>query len=472
VSTLLLVVRLGLAAMFAVAGAAKLADRDGSREAVRGFGVPDALAGPLGIALPLAELATTALLVPAATARAGAAAAIVLLLAFCAAIGRALARDEAPDCHCFGALHSAPAGWPALARNGALAALAVPVAAATPRSATGWLQAMTGAERTAVLVAIAALLVAAACAWLAWQLLRAHGRLLRRIDALEAGGAVPAAPGFSLEGLDGRTHTLERLRASGRPVLLLFTDPGCGPCRALMPAVAGWQRALAGSLTVAVVSSGDAAEVRAEAELHGLGTVLLSPDRAVSHAFGAHGTPAAVLIGPDGRRRGEVAGGRDAIEALVASIVPAPLALVERPARPRLPTPGPAVGDPVPEIELPTLEGGRFALTGRRTLLVSWNPGCGFCRKMAAPLREALAAAGSEVPDVVLLARGTPEANRELDPPATVALDADGSVAAALGASGTPIAVLVDEDGRIAAGPAVGATAALALLAAEPAPVR
>jgi thiol-disulfide isomerase/thioredoxin len=129
------------------------------------------------------------------------------------------------------------------------------------------------------------------------------------------------------------------------------------------------------------------------------------------------------------------------------------------------------VGDAVAAIDLPTLDGGRFALGARPTLLVSWNPGCGFCRKMAEPLREALASARPDAPEVVLLARGTPEANRDLDPPATVALDADGFVAGALGASGTPIAVLV-EDGRIAAGPAVGATAALALLDPVPAELR
>lgn len=120
----LLVARLVLAAVFALAGAAKLADLPGSRAAVEGFGVPRALAAPIGTLLPFAELATAALLVPEATAGVGAAAALGLLLAFSVGIASSVARGEAPDCHCFGQLRARPAGPPALGRNFALALLA------------------------------------------------------------------------------------------------------------------------------------------------------------------------------------------------------------------------------------------------------------------------------------------------------------------------------------------------------------
>jgi thiol-disulfide isomerase/thioredoxin len=352
--------------------------------------------------------------------------------------------------------------------------LAAAVLAGTPRSPVAWLGDLTGPERAAILVAAAAVLVAAVSAWIAWQLLRAHGRLLRRIERLESADAPgDPAPAFALPALRGGTVTLDRLRRPGAPVLLVFSDPGCGPCRALMPEVVRWQRELAGRLTVAVVSAGEPAAVRAEADAHGLREVLLSPDRAVAGAYAAHGTPSAVLIGADGRRRGEVAAGQAAIEALVRSVTgtaPAP-ALEVVPSR-RLPTPGPNVGDAAGTIDLPTLDGGRFVLgeRPRPTLFVSWNPGCGFCRKMVEPLREAIAGAGDGAPEVVLLARGEVDANRSLDPPGIVALDADATIAQRLGSSGTPIGVLVDERGRIAAGPAVGADAALALLR-EPTPV-
>src|SRR5215208_582186 len=120
----LLIARLLLASVFAVAGVAKLADREGSRQAIVDFGVPKALAAPLGLLLPLGELTVAATLLPAPTAWWGALGALALLLVFVVGISVNLARGRKPDCHCFGQLHSAPAGWKTLARNGVLAAVA------------------------------------------------------------------------------------------------------------------------------------------------------------------------------------------------------------------------------------------------------------------------------------------------------------------------------------------------------------
>jgi uncharacterized membrane protein YphA (DoxX/SURF4 family) len=120
----LLVARVLLAVVFVVAGLAKLADRAGSRQALRNFGVPAVLTTPLGLLLQLAELALAVALLPRVSAWYGALGALALLVLFMATIGYNLARGRTPDCHCFGQLHSAPVGWPTLARNGALAALA------------------------------------------------------------------------------------------------------------------------------------------------------------------------------------------------------------------------------------------------------------------------------------------------------------------------------------------------------------
>src|ERR687883_607562 len=94
----LLITRLLLALVFVVAGVSKLADRAGSRQALTDFGVPTSLASPLGILLPLAELAVSVALVPKATAWWGAMGALALLLLFVAAIGINLARGHKPDC--------------------------------------------------------------------------------------------------------------------------------------------------------------------------------------------------------------------------------------------------------------------------------------------------------------------------------------------------------------------------------------
>jgi uncharacterized membrane protein YphA (DoxX/SURF4 family) len=60
VNSALLLARLLLSLVFAVVGAANLADREGSRQAIVDFGVPSALASPFGLIRPLAELAVAA----------------------------------------------------------------------------------------------------------------------------------------------------------------------------------------------------------------------------------------------------------------------------------------------------------------------------------------------------------------------------------------------------------------------------
>ncbi|HEY6582020.1 MAG TPA: MauE/DoxX family redox-associated membrane protein [Rubrobacter sp.] len=82
INAALLIARLLLALIFTVAGAAKLADRQGSRQAIVDFGAPSALAASLGLMLPLAELAVAATLLPPSTAWWGAVGALALLSVF------------------------------------------------------------------------------------------------------------------------------------------------------------------------------------------------------------------------------------------------------------------------------------------------------------------------------------------------------------------------------------------------------
>ncbi len=84
--------RLLLAAVFLVAGLTKLTDRAGSQHALVAFGVPTALAAPLGVALPLAELVIASALLPVTTAWWGALGALALLMVFVAGIAYNLAR--------------------------------------------------------------------------------------------------------------------------------------------------------------------------------------------------------------------------------------------------------------------------------------------------------------------------------------------------------------------------------------------
>jgi uncharacterized membrane protein YphA (DoxX/SURF4 family) len=187
VSTLALIVRLVLAAVFAVAGTAKLADLQGSRGAVEGFGVPSRFAAAGGTILPLVELSIATGLLVGASARWAGACAIALLALFAVAMARSIARGDAPDCHCFGALHSRPVGKATLARTVGLGALAVFAVAQGPgTSATAWVGRLHGAGAVAAGAGVAAAVLVVIGGWVAVELLRAHGRLLQRVDALEA----------------------------------------------------------------------------------------------------------------------------------------------------------------------------------------------------------------------------------------------------------------------------------------------
>jgi uncharacterized membrane protein YphA (DoxX/SURF4 family) len=188
-SVVLLTARLGLALVFAIAAVGKLANRAGFRETLARFGSPPALIGAGAIALPAAELAIAALLIVDSTARAGALAALALLAAFCVALARVLAGGERPDCGCMGSGRSAPVGAGTLVRNAMLGSFAVAVALVGPGEGIG--EALADIDASAIALVVVLALVAQA--WFSWQLFRQHGRLIARLQALEAAVA-PTAP--------------------------------------------------------------------------------------------------------------------------------------------------------------------------------------------------------------------------------------------------------------------------------------
>jgi uncharacterized membrane protein YphA (DoxX/SURF4 family) len=324
--------RLLLAAVFCVAGIGKLLDPGGTRRAVHQFGVADGHATVIGSLLGATELAIAAGLLVNATAWWAAAAAIALLALFSAAMVRVMRRGEAPDCRCFGRLHSAPVGRATLVRNALLGGAAVIVLAGGSGGA-GRLSWTAVAIGTAV---GAALLVG----WLLVELLRRNGRLLARVDELEqALGAaelqIPGAPvarvgapapGFVLADLDGRPVTSGDLLVSGRRLILLFASPSCGPCRVALRRLA--QRDSGPG--VAVIGEGTADAWRAlPAELRPA-EVFLQAGHEVADRFGAEATPAAVVIAADGTLAGPPALGAAAVCALLEpdantlTVVPAP----------------------------------------------------------------------------------------------------------------------------------------------------
>lgn len=482
-----------LASVFVVAGWAKLSDRPSSQRAVEAFGLPLGLARPVGILLPLAELAVAGALLVSSWARAGAAGALALLALFVVGISLNLARGRRPDCNCFGQVHSAPIGASTLVRNIVLAAVAVVVIVEGPGNfVSSWI---SRADATAWVAAAGALAIAV-LAWFALNLTTQQGKLLERIDVLEdalgiAGpGSHPVAPpaglpvgspapGFALSSVDGGIVALEDLLVGDHPALLLFTTADCRPCTALLPDVATWQTQYAGQLTITVIGGGDADANRAKARDNGIVGMLLQDDDEVGQAYGYLGTPGAVVVSANGVVISPVVAGDAAVRALVEDAaadrlptqqwVPVPLnghGHAHDHGEPVEPI-GVAIGEPAPDVVLPDLDGTTVSLAGLRgrpTMVLFWRPSCGFCAGMLDDLRawDSGRPAGSD-PQLLVISSGTAEEHADMRLASPVVLDQSAEMMSAFGANGTPMAVLVDAAGLVASSVVVGANAVMDL---------
>jgi peroxiredoxin len=345
-----------------------------------------------------------------------------------------------------------------------------------------------------------------------------NGRLLLRLDELDeqiaavadgqpiaAAAAKPAkpaepvrglpvgssAPGFKLEGIHGETMTLDALRAQGKPVMLVFSDPNCGPCNALMPELGAWQKEHGANLTIAVLSRGTAAVNQEKAVKAGLSQMLLQKDREISEAYQAFGTPSAVLVSPDGKVASPVEGGADRIRELLKTTrgsAPAPAArTVAQPAAPapaQAPTngaprpaeaapPRPHMSDPAPDFVLNDLDGKQVRLAdfkGRDSVLIFWSPTCGFCKRMADDITAWEANPQAGAPQAVIITSGDLKLNRDFGFKSTVLMDPATDTMKKYGTGGTPTAILVDANGNIASQMRVGQPGVMSLLRGEEAP--
>jgi protein-disulfide isomerase len=118
---------------------------------------------------------------------------------------------------------------------------------------------------------------------------------------------------------------------------------------------------------------------------------------------------------------------------------------------------------------LQTLGGAEATLSSHlsgRTVVLFWNPSCGFCERMLPDLQRFEAGPAADTPSLLLISSGDAATNREMGLRAPILLDQSFAAGNAFGVSGTPSAVVVDEQGLIASPVAVGAQAALALLGA------
>jgi peroxiredoxin len=116
-----------------------------------------------------------------------------------------------------------------------------------------------------------------------------------------------AAPDFRLPTVSGTEVSLSDFR--GKPVLLVFSDPDCGPCDELAPKLETLHREHPG-IHVLMVSRGTAAENAPKVAEHGLTfPVALQKKWEISRDYAMFGTPIAYLIDAHGSIAAEVAVG-------------------------------------------------------------------------------------------------------------------------------------------------------------------
>ena len=127
------------------------------------------------------------------------------------------------------------------------------------------------------------------------------------------------APSFTLPDLDGREVSLEEY--IGKQLLLIFSDPNCGPCNQLAPELARLHRQHRDNgLSLIMVGRGELEENRRKAQEHGLEfPVVLQKKWEVSRKYGIFATPVAFLVSEDGVIKSDVAKGVDEILALAGA---------------------------------------------------------------------------------------------------------------------------------------------------------
>jgi peroxiredoxin len=122
------------------------------------------------------------------------------------------------------------------------------------------------------------------------------------------------APEFRLPRVDGGELSLDEYRGKG--VLLVFSDPECGPCNQLMPELERVHRRLP-DLQVLMVSRGDQEANRAKGSEHGITfPVVMQRKWEISREYGIFATPVAYLIDEPGIIAADVAVGPGPILSL------------------------------------------------------------------------------------------------------------------------------------------------------------
>ncbi|MBA3352463.1 MAG: redoxin domain-containing protein, partial [Blastocatellia bacterium] len=272
----LLIIRLILFAVFALAAIGKFLDLKGAEKAVKDFGAPDELAKPLAIALPFAESVFALCFLFTSMAWVGAIGGLILLLTFTAGIIWQMAQGRAPDCHCFGQIHSEPVGSRTLLRNIIFSVLAL-FLISQGRDGQGLSLADGNSDTMQLILIFLTVALTSAALFYLKKVLGNQTQILRRLELLElvSREGVPLErteaglpqdglpigspiPDLELTNSSNAAVRLSGMFKNGRPAVFFFVSPTCDPCQALLPDMEGWEAELGERVNFVLISSGSA----------------------------------------------------------------------------------------------------------------------------------------------------------------------------------------------------------------------
>jgi len=125
------------------------------------------------------------------------------------------------------------------------------------------------------------------------------------------------APLFKLPLLNGGEVALEAYR--GRRVMIVFSDPKCKPCHALMPELIAFHQRTP-DIDILIISRGNIEAVRAEFEERPAPfPVAVQKSWEISRRYAMFATPIAYLIDESGKIASDIAAGPEPILILLAS---------------------------------------------------------------------------------------------------------------------------------------------------------
>ncbi|MBP7416773.1 MAG: redoxin domain-containing protein [Pyrinomonadaceae bacterium] len=476
----LLLLRLGLAGVFGVAGIAKIFDPEGSKKAFTDFGVPAPLVRPFAFLLPVFELAVAGTLLFVPSSWFGAIGASALLLIFTAGMLYQMAKGKAPDCHCFGQIHSEPVGVSSIVRNLVIMAPAV-ILVIQGRSRQGLEIIKTDQDILFTAVGLAVIVLLLAAVMYLKSVSEQQKQIMRRIELMELIGrdtvdveredighpreGLPLGalvPDFELPDLDGKTVTLKDIKADKKPVVFFFVAPTCTPCRALLPQFEEWQRDLADKVKFVFISNRAAKDNRAKFGGDREKTILLQKDREVAELFRAKWTPMAVLMDTKGRIASFTGAGDLGLRELMEKVgeervIDEFTYLTGSNEHRHAPL---MIGETVPEISVTDINGNGFdssQFKGKETLVAFWSPTCKYCEAMMDDIKEWDKTRNGTEPNLVIFADGEKEEHLKLGLKAPMIVDSDREIGETFGQFGTPSAILVDENGKFISETAIGA---------------